>query len=290
MVIYVTDKEAEKIRKSGKDMMLLPLQLTAATVNLLLVCALRVIRDDAFEGMSLLRRVDLKNNKFTGGILGSLPGLSELRYLEMQNNEFEGVIPDFEQKGLRVNFANNTLSGPIPPRLRNQDLSIFAVLNNFFNVQTFLKGLSITTNIRNVQDMRNFTQDKEFLMDLGRQLAHVFALFVEPKIHARHRALPNCQLHSDGQAAIASYGASSNGGDGRGGVDGSKMVVTMCSGGVDGDGRNGCSGVCRMEMMESRADILGIHSRKMNLMRGIDLKKIADKMNGASGAELKVSS
>lgn len=27
----------------------------------------------------------------------------------------------------------------------------------------------------------------------------------------------------------------------------------------------------------------------MNLMRGIDLKKIAEKMNGASGAELKVS-
>jgi 26S proteasome regulatory subunit T6 len=36
-------------------------------------------------------------------------------------------------------------------------------------------------------------------------------------------------------------------------------------------------------------DILKIHSRKMNLMRGIDLKKIAEKMGGASGAELKVS-
>ena len=31
-----------------------------------------------------------------------------------------------------------------------------------------------------------------------------------------------------------------------------------------------------------------MQSRKMNLMRGIDLKKIAEKMNGASGAELKV--
>ena len=38
----------------------------------------------------------------------------------------------------------------------------------------------------------------------------------------------------------------------------------------------------------SRADILRIHSRKMNLVRGIDLRKIADKMTGASGAELKV--
>ena len=38
----------------------------------------------------------------------------------------------------------------------------------------------------------------------------------------------------------------------------------------------------------SRFDILKIHSRKMNLMRGINLKKIADQMTGASGAELKV--
>jgi 26S proteasome regulatory subunit T6 len=40
--------------------------------------------------------------------------------------------------------------------------------------------------------------------------------------------------------------------------------------------------------LQSRLDILKIHSRKMNLMRGIDLKKIAEKMGGASGAELKV--
>ena len=38
----------------------------------------------------------------------------------------------------------------------------------------------------------------------------------------------------------------------------------------------------------SRLDILKIHSRKMNLMRGINLKKVADQMTGASGAELKV--
>ena len=37
----------------------------------------------------------------------------------------------------------------------------------------------------------------------------------------------------------------------------------------------------------SRQEILKIHSRRMNLMRGIDLKKIADQMPGASGAELK---
>jgi SpoVK/Ycf46/Vps4 family AAA+-type ATPase len=34
----------------------------------------------------------------------------------------------------------------------------------------------------------------------------------------------------------------------------------------------------------ARLDILKIHSRKMNLVRGINLKKIADMMNNASGA------
>ena len=40
--------------------------------------------------------------------------------------------------------------------------------------------------------------------------------------------------------------------------------------------------------LTSRMDIMGIHSRKMNLLRGIDLKVIAEKMPSASGAECKV--
>jgi 26S proteasome regulatory subunit T6 len=38
---------------------------------------------------------------------------------------------------------------------------------------------------------------------------------------------------------------------------------------------------------QSRADIMGIHSRKMNLVRNINLLKVAEKMNNASGAECK---
>ena len=38
----------------------------------------------------------------------------------------------------------------------------------------------------------------------------------------------------------------------------------------------------------ARADILRIHSRRMNMSRDIDLLKIAEKMSGASGAECKV--
>lgn len=37
----------------------------------------------------------------------------------------------------------------------------------------------------------------------------------------------------------------------------------------------------------ARLDILKIHSRRMNLTRGINLKKIADELHGASGAEIK---
>ena len=38
---------------------------------------------------------------------------------------------------------------------------------------------------------------------------------------------------------------------------------------------------------KARADILKIHSRKMNLMRGINMRKIAENIPGASGAEVK---
>jgi 26S proteasome regulatory subunit T6 len=39
--------------------------------------------------------------------------------------------------------------------------------------------------------------------------------------------------------------------------------------------------------VEARVDILRIHSRSMNLTRGINLRKIAEKMTGCSGAEVK---
>ena len=38
----------------------------------------------------------------------------------------------------------------------------------------------------------------------------------------------------------------------------------------------------------ARLDIVRIHSRRMNLMRGIDMRKIAEKLFNASGAEIKV--
>ncbi len=43
-----------------------------------------------------------------------------------------------------------------------------------------------------------------------------------------------------------------------------------------------------LAVLQARLDILRIHSRKMNLTRGINLRKIAELMPGASGAEVKV--
>jgi len=40
---------------------------------------------------------------------------------------------------------------------------------------------------------------------------------------------------------------------------------------------------------KARVQILKIHSRKMNLVRGIDFNKIAEKMGGANGAEVKAA-
>ncbi|KAJ9556334.1 hypothetical protein OSB04_010948 [Centaurea solstitialis] len=76
--------------------------------------------------MSSMRKIELQNNKFTGRIPGSLREMKILVDLQMQDNGFEGEIPDLEQKNLKVNFANNRLSGPIPPGLRNQDPNSFA--------------------------------------------------------------------------------------------------------------------------------------------------------------------
>jgi 26S proteasome regulatory subunit T6 len=39
--------------------------------------------------------------------------------------------------------------------------------------------------------------------------------------------------------------------------------------------------------IDARVEILRIHSRKMNLKKGIDLKRVAEKMTGSSGAEAK---
>ncbi|KAL7595712.1 hypothetical protein Lser_V15G27983 [Lactuca serriola] len=85
-----------------------------------------VIGNDLFAGMSSMRKIEVQSNKFSGRIPESLTGMSILVDLQMQDNEFEGEIPNFEQKRLKVNFANNRLNGPIPRGLMNQNATSFA--------------------------------------------------------------------------------------------------------------------------------------------------------------------
>lgn len=56
------------------------------------------------------------------------------------------------------------------------------------------------------------------------------------------------------------------------------------------EGINTSSLIALFCSLQARLDILKIHSRKMNLTRGINLRKIAELMPGASGAEVKVRS
>lgn len=119
-----------------------------------------VIRDDLFAGMRSMRRVELQNNKFTGRIPRSLTGLNILVDLQMQNNEFEGEIPEFEQKRFKVNFANNRLSGPIPPGLKDQDPSSFAGKKNssILTIFTFdpFSGRSVNSNIQIMYEIHKY--------------------------------------------------------------------------------------------------------------------------------------
>ncbi|KAL2516733.1 Pollen receptor-like kinase 1 [Abeliophyllum distichum] len=87
------------------------------------------IPDDALSGMKAMRKIVLGFNEYTGKIPMSLLQLPRLVDLQLQSSQFEGRIPDFWQKNLIVNFANNKLEGPIPSTLGSQNASKFSGLN-----------------------------------------------------------------------------------------------------------------------------------------------------------------
>ncbi|TMX00051.1 hypothetical protein EJD97_001469 [Solanum chilense] len=84
------------------------------------------IDNSFFEGMHWLKKLHLGNNQISGkipSVFGQLPKLTELR---LENNKFEGQIPDFTQERLMdINFANNSLQGPIPHGLTSLKPSAF---------------------------------------------------------------------------------------------------------------------------------------------------------------------
>ncbi|KAL5836271.1 hypothetical protein ACOSQ4_015768 [Xanthoceras sorbifolium] len=84
------------------------------------------IPDDAFKGMSSLKKVHLAHNSFTGSIPTSLTNLPNLLELRLDQNKFEGKIPDFQNPNLQLfNVSYNNLDGVIPPSLSKLDPSSF---------------------------------------------------------------------------------------------------------------------------------------------------------------------
>ncbi|GER41752.1 leucine-rich repeat protein kinase family protein [Striga asiatica] len=84
------------------------------------------IHPNYFQGMQLLKKVYLANNKLSGPIPISLAALPRLRELVLDNNEFVGEIPAFPQDKI-INFsaANNQLVGPIPTSLSKFSVAAF---------------------------------------------------------------------------------------------------------------------------------------------------------------------
>lgn len=84
------------------------------------------IPDDAFEGMSYLKKLHLAGNQFKGAIPSSLTGLPRLLELRLEGNQFTGQVPDFSQHNLSLlDVSNNKLEGPIPASLASMNSSSF---------------------------------------------------------------------------------------------------------------------------------------------------------------------
>ncbi|CAD5192463.1 pollen receptor-like kinase 5 [Musa acuminata AAA Group] len=85
------------------------------------------ISDDAFAGMSWLKKLHLSSNGFSGPIPTSIAQLPKLLELRLDNNRFSGPIPDLQLKSLKlVNMSNNYLEGRIPDGFRTMDAGLFA--------------------------------------------------------------------------------------------------------------------------------------------------------------------
>ncbi|XP_030946980.1 probable leucine-rich repeat receptor-like protein kinase At5g49770 isoform X3 [Quercus lobata] len=120
--------------------------------------------------------LSLNSNKFTGQIPNSIGTLSNLYYLDLTGNQLEGSIPVSDGNGTKsgldmllhtrhFHLGNNKLSGTIPPKLFNPNMTLIHVLFDSNN----LTG-SIPSTLGLVQTLQMVRFDRNSLNGLPSNL------------------------------------------------------------------------------------------------------------------------
>ncbi|XP_050264962.1 leucine-rich repeat receptor protein kinase HPCA1-like isoform X2 [Quercus robur] len=120
--------------------------------------------------------LSLNSNKFTGQIPNSIGTLSNLYYLDLTGNQLEGSIPVSDGNGTKsgldmllhtrhFHLGNNKLSGTIPPKLFNPNMTLIHVLFDSNN----LTG-SIPSTLGLVQTLQMVRFDRNALNGLPSNL------------------------------------------------------------------------------------------------------------------------
>ncbi|XVF75114.1 hypothetical protein PTKIN_Ptkin13bG0161900 [Pterospermum kingtungense] len=111
--------------------------LTKLTYLILVRCGFSGQIPDTIGSLSQLKFLSLNSNGFTGSIPPSIGNLRNLYWLDLSDNQLEGPIPvsDGSTPGLDMllatqhfHFGRNKLSGQIPPRLFNSNMTLIHVL------------------------------------------------------------------------------------------------------------------------------------------------------------------
>jgi hypothetical protein len=111
----------------------LPLLTDLITIDLTSTALEGTIPPSWGEHLTLLRRLNLRDNYLTGTVSSSLGALTDLTALTLSGNKLHGTIPSslgaLTSLG-RLNLQNNYLTGTIPSSLKNMTELVSLSLNN----------------------------------------------------------------------------------------------------------------------------------------------------------------
>ncbi|XP_024966564.1 probable leucine-rich repeat receptor-like protein kinase At5g49770 [Cynara cardunculus var. scolymus] len=110
------------------------------TTLILVGCNFFGLLPDSIGSLKQLVFLALNNNSFIGFIPPSIGNLTNLSWLDLSDNQLHGSIPvsnrtaplglDKLVKARHFHFANNNLSGPIPPELFSSNMKLIHVIMN----------------------------------------------------------------------------------------------------------------------------------------------------------------